>query len=406
MSAYRYQALDTSGKLNRGVLEADSPRHARSQLRQKQLRPVKLAEVNDKSGAELQGIKGFFQPRLSTKELTLLTRQLSTLVQSGLPIDECLQAVADQNRKNSMKALILQVRSRVVEGHTLAHAVSEFSSTFNKMYIAMIQAGERSGFLGGVLERLSDYIERRQYVSQKINTAMIYPMVLVGVAIAVVVALMVFVLPELIGIFSHSDRELPLITRILIGVSDFVTKYGTLLLIVSIAVVLIFRRLLRIDSNRHRWHRLLLGLPGISGLIVTVDTGRFSSTLSILLGSGVPLLESLDIAAQVMGNDILKSETLSIADAVREGESLTRSLAASGYFPPMMVYMVSSGEMSGELEDMLSRAAVAQERELETTLATVTALFEPFMVVAMGVLVLAIVLAVLLPIFELNSIVR
>ena len=321
MSAYRYQALDAKGKLIRGILEADSPRHARSQLRQKQLRPVKLDEANDNRNLEFQGLQDFFQPRLSTKDLTLLTRQLSTLVQSGLPIDECLQAVADQSRKNSMKALILQVRSRVVEGHTLAHAMSEFSSTFNRMYSAMIQAGERSGFLGGVLERLSDYIERRQYVAQKLNTAMIYPIVLVGVAIAVVVALMVFVLPELIGIFSHSDRQLPLITRILIGTSEFVSEYGTLLLLASIAAVLIFKRLLRVESNRRRWHRLLLGLPGISRLVVAVDTARFSSTLSILIGSGVPLLESLDIAAQVMGNEILKSETVLVADAVREGES-------------------------------------------------------------------------------------
>jgi len=406
MSAYQYQALDPKGKLVRGVLEADSPRQARTQLRQKKLRPIKLAEANHQRVTENQGLRAFFQPRLSASELTLITRQLSTLVQSGLPIDECLQAIADQSRKRSMKALMLQVRSRVVEGHTLAHSLSQFSSTFSRMYCAMIEAGERSGFLGQVLERLSDYIEQRQYVTQKLKTAMIYPVVLIGVAIAVVIALMVFVLPELIGIFSHSERQLPLLTRVLIGVSDFVNEYGGLVLLIAVILFLSFRRMLRVKVYRLKWHQFLLRIPGISGLLIAVDTGRFASTLSILLGSGVPLLESLGISAQVLGNEIIKSQTIEVADSVREGGSLTRALSSSGYFPPMMVYMVSSGEISGELESMLSKAASAQERELEITLGTVTALFEPFMVIVMGIIVLSIVLAILLPIFELNAIVR
>ncbi len=406
MSAYQYQALDPKGKLVRGVLEADSPRQARIQLRQKHLRPVKLAEANHNRSIENQGFRALFQPRLSTTDLTLVTRQLSTLVQSGLPIDECLQAIADQSRKGSMKALLLQVRSRVVEGHTLAHSLSQFSSTFSRMYCAMIEAGERSGFLGQVLERLSDYIEQRQYVTQKLKTAMIYPIVLIGVAIAVVIALMVFVLPELIGIFSHSDRQLPFLTRLLIEVSDFTNQYGSLFLLIGIALFVIFRRLLSVKFYRLKWHQFLLRIPGISGLIISIDTARFASTLSILLGSGVPLLESLGISAQVLDNEIIKSQTIEVADSVREGGSLTRALSSSGYFPPMMVYMVSSGEISGELESMLSRAAKTQERELEVALETITALFEPFMVIVMGIIVLSIVLAILLPIFELNTIVR
>ncbi len=406
MSPYQYQALDPKGKLVRGVLEADSPRQARMQLRQKRLRPVKLAEANHNRSIENQGFRALFQPRLSAADLTLVTRQLSTLVQSGLPIDECLHAIADQSRKGSMKALLLQVRSRVVEGHTLAHSLSQFSSTFSRMYCAMIEAGERSGFLGQVLERLSDYIEQRQYVTQKLRTAMIYPIVLIGVAITVVIALMVFVLPELIGIFSHSDRQLPFLTRLLIGVSDFTNRYGSLFLLIGITLFVIFRRLLSVKFYRLKWHQFLLRIPGISGLIISIDTARFASTLSILLGSGVPLLESLGISAQVLDNEIIKSQTIEVADSVREGGSLTRALSSSGYFPPMMVYMVSSGEVSGELESMLSRAAKTQERELEVTLETITALFEPFMVIVMGIIVLSIVLAILLPIFELNTIVR
>jgi general secretion pathway protein F len=257
-----------------------------------------------------------------------------------------------------------------------------------------------------VLEQLADYSEQRQYTQQKLKMAMIYPFILLGVAIAVVVALMVFVVPELVGIFAHTKSELPLLTRLLIGSSDFLRSNGYWLLLLLVVTVIAIKQLLRNEGRRRRWHQLLLAVPGISGLLTTIDTARFASTLSILMASGVPLLESLRIAGEVLTNRILRESTLDVAERVQEGSSLHRALQQSGRFPPMMVHMVASGERSGELETMLARSATNQERELEMALGTMMGIFEPLMVVFMGGMVLGIVLAILLPIFELNTMVN
>jgi general secretion pathway protein F len=404
MTAFRYRALNSDGKLVKGVQEGDSERQVRSSLRSRQLRPVEVtAATRQISGPKIGRV---FQTHVSPAELALLTRQLSTLVQSGLPLDECLQAVAEQSRKTRTKALLLQVRSRVSEGHALAFAMGEFPQVFSDMYRAMIRAGEAAGFLGAVLEQLADYSEQRQYTQQKLKMAMIYPFILLGVAVAVVVALMVFVVPELIGIFAHTNAELPLLTRILIGSSDFIRSNGYWLLLGLVMTVIGCNRLLRNEGRRRRWHQFLLMVPGISGILTTVDTARFASTLSILMASGVPLLDSLRIAGEVLNNRILRESSLEVAERVQEGSSFHRALQQSGRFPPMMVHMVASGERSGKLETMLERSATNQERELEMALGTMMGIFEPLMVVFMGGLVLGIVLAILLPIFELNTMVN
>jgi general secretion pathway protein F len=257
-----------------------------------------------------------------------------------------------------------------------------------------------------VLERLADYAEQRQHSTQKLRMAMIYPFILLGVAVAVIVALMVFVVPELIGIFAQSKRELPTLTRVLVATSNFLQVYSLYLLAGLVLAYLAVRRLLQKPSRRRRWHALLLRLPGVAGLIIALDTARFASTLSILMASGVPLLEALRIAGQVLQNLILREESEQVALQVAEGSSLSKALGRVGHFPPMMVHMVGSGESSGSLETMLERAAQNQERELEMTLGTVLGLFEPLMVVIMGGVVLLIVLAILLPIFDLNTMVR
>ncbi len=407
MTAYRYRALNPQGKLVRGVLEGDSERQVRSQLRVQSLRPVEVAVANRAEPASSSGWRiPLLRPGISAGDLALLTRQLATLVQSNLPLDEALQAAAQQSRSGRIKGTLLQVRSRVAEGHTLAYAMGEFPQVFNEMYRAMVKAGEHAGFLGPVLEQLADYTEQRQYTGQKLKMAMIYPFILVGVAIAVVVALMVFVVPELVGIFAHSRRELPLLTKGLIAASDFFRDYGMWLLVGLVALVLIARRLLRNPRRRKRWHSFLLRVPGLSRLVIALDTARFASTLSILMASGVPLLEALRIAGQVLTNLVLQQDTKLVAESVEEGSSLNRALQQSGHFPPMMVHMVASGEASGELETMLERSATNQERELEMTLGTMMSLFEPLMVVFMGGMVLTIVLAVLLPIFDLNTMVK
>ena len=406
MTAYRYRALNPDGKLVRGVLEGDSERQIRSQLRVQSLRPVEVAVANRPEPTRSGLRNPLLRRGISAGDLAMLTRQLSTLIQSNLPLDEALQAAAEQSRNARIKGTLLQIRSRVAEGHTLAYAMGEFPQVFNEMYRAMVKAGEHAGFLGPVLEQLADYTEQRQYTGQKLKMAMIYPFILVGVAIAVVVALMVFVVPELVGIFAHSRRELPLLTRGLIASSDFFRDYGVWLLVGLVALALIARQLLRNRQRRRRWHSFLLRVPGISRLVIALDTARFASTLSILMASGVPLLEALRIAGAVLTNLVLQEDTQVVAENVEEGSSLNRALQQSGHFPPMMVHMVASGEASGELETMLERSATNQERELEMTLGTMMSLFEPLMVVFMGGMVLTIVLAVLLPIFDLNTMVK
>jgi len=409
MTAYRYRALNSDGKLVKGVLEGDSERQIRTQLRGQNMRPVEVGLANKQLAGSSTGAgqkPGFLQPRISTGDFALLTRQLATLVQSNLPLDECLNAVAEQSRKPRTKGMLLQVRSRVAEGHTLAYAMGDFPQVFNEMYRAMVNAGEHAGFLGPVLEQLADYSENRQYTQQKLKMAMIYPFILLGVAVAVVTALMVFVVPELVGIFSHTQTELPILTRGLIVSSNFFREDGVWLLLALIALVFIWRYLLRDVARKKRWHGLLLKLPGISGLVTAMDTARFASTLSILMASGVPLLESLHIAGQVLSNLVLREDSQQVAEQVQEGSSLHRALARNGRFPPMMVHMVASGEASGELETMLERSAKNQERELEMTLGTMMSIFEPLMVVIMGGMVLTIVLAILLPIFDLNTMVK
>ena len=406
MPAYRYRALNAEGKMQRGVLEADSERHLRAQLRARSLRPVEVGAPARSQSSDSGPRLRLFSPRISAGDLALMTRQLATLVQSNLPLADCLQAAAEQSRRPRLKALLLQVRSRVTEGHPLAYALGEFPGVFSDMYRAMVAAGEHAGFLGPVLEQLADYAEQRQYTSQKLRMAMIYPVILLGVAVAVITALMVLVVPELVGIFAHSNRELPRLTVALIATSDFFRNWILWLLVAGVLASFGARALLRAPSRRRRWHAFLLRLPGISGVLVAVDTARFASTLSILMASGVPLLESLRIAGAVLVNLVLREESAQVALQVQEGGSLSRALANSGHFPPMMVHMVASGEASGSPETMLERSASNQERELEMTLGTVMGLFEPLMVVVMGGVVLVIVMAILLPIFDLNTMVN
>lgn len=406
MTAYRYRALNVQGKLVKGVLEGDSERQVRASLRGRQLRPVEVQEANrPQAGRGAPRLAQLFT-HVSAGDLALLTRQLATLVDSNLPIDEALQAAAQQSRSGRIKGMLLQVRSRVAEGHTLAYAMGEFPQVFSEMYCAMVRAGEHAGFLGPVLQQLADYTEQRQYTNQKLTNAMIYPVILTGVAVAVVGLLMAFVVPKLVGIFAHSQRELPTLTRVLIAASEFIQQYGVWMVVGTVLGVIVFRRLLRDTGRRRAWHRLLLRVPGVARLIISIDTARFASTLSILMASGVPLLEALRIAGEVLTNLVLREDSARVAERVEEGGSLHRALQQSGRFPPMMVHMVASGEASGELETMLARSAANQERELEMTLTRAMALFEPLLVVMMGGLVLLIVLAVLMPIFNLNTLVN
>ncbi|ROS01347.1 general secretion pathway protein F [Sinobacterium caligoides] len=413
MAAYNYQALDAEGKKVKGVLEADSERQVRLLLREQKLKPMVVTEAGNKGKARVEkGDKPSFMQgsrhaavKISSSELCLITRQLATLVQSSLPLAEALQAAAQQSVKPKVKGMLLDVRGRVLEGHTLAYGMAEFPKVFDELYCSMVRAGESAGFLGKVLEQLADYTESSHHSRQQMTQAMMYPSVLVVFALCVVGGLMTFVVPDLIAIFENTESELPILTRGLIACSDFFSNWGLLTFAIIGGLFFSFKMLLRKPSRLYRWHQLKLRLPLIGGVIRSSDTTRFASTLSILMASGVPLLQGLKIAGEVLTNRVLRKSCAEVAMKVQEGGSLSRALASTEQFPPMMVHMIASGEASGELESMLERCATNQGRELDAKLGTLMSAFEPLIVVLMGGAVLMIVIAVLLPIFEMNNLV-
>jgi len=411
MAAFNYVALNDQGKKVKGVLEGDSARQIRAQLREKALKPIEVVAVVGDKGRARESRQGdaaasFSRTRMKAGELALMTRQLATLVQSNLPLADAIAATASQTSKSAHKSLLLEVRSRVVEGHTLAYALGEAPKIFNDLYRAMVRAGEHAGFLGQVLERLADYTESRQETQQKVVMAITYPLILMIVALGVVVGLMVFVVPKLVAAFKSTGNELPILTRAIIAISDYVASYGIYTAIVIAGIIFAFQYSLRDAGRRKRFHGALLHMPIVSGLIRGMDTARFASTLSILMASGVPLLDALKIAGAVLTNLVLREASVGVATSVQEGSSLHKALDQSKVFPPMMVHMVASGEASGELEKMLERAARNQERELEMVLGTTMRIFEPLIVVIMAAIVLVIVIAVMLPIFGLSSLAK
>ncbi|MEJ2565765.1 MAG: type II secretion system inner membrane protein GspF [Gammaproteobacteria bacterium] len=405
MGAFEFTALDEGGRERKGVLEADTPRQIRQQLREKGWAPLAVAEVKQQE-ARRQISSPLLRRRISAVDLALITRQFATLIRSGLPVEEALQTLSRQTEKPRLKSLLMAVRSRVMEGHALATAFEDFPHVFPDLYRATVAAGEQSGYLDAVLERLADYTESRQTLQQKTMLALIYPLIVMGVSLLVVVFLMVYVVPEIVQVFEGIGQKLPLLTRSLIATSDFIRDNGIVLLVGIAAAVAALRALLRRSGPKRQLHRILLGLPMIGRLVRGLNTARFARTLSILTGSGVPVLEALRISATVVGNLPMRAAVEEGARRVREGAALHTALEHSGYFPPMTVHLIASGESSGKLDEMLERAAASQEREMEVLVTTITELFGPLLILVMGGIVLVIVLAILLPIFDLNQLVK
>jgi len=405
MGAFEYTALDPRGREKRGVLEGDAARQIRQQLREKGWVPLSVEEVAQREAKERKRY-AFLRRGISATELALITRQLATLVRAGLPLEECLRAVSQQADKGRLKSMLLAVRSRVMEGHSLAVGLSDFPHVYPELYRTTVEAGEQSGHLDRVLERLADYTESRQQLRQKIQLAVFYPALLTVVAILVVGGLMTYVVPQVVQVFENIGQELPPLTRGLIAVSDFLRNYGLVMLILLGLAIAGFSYLLRNTAVRRRFHKVLLAIPLVSRLERGLNTGRFARTFSILTASGVPVLESLRISAQVISNLPMKEAVTEATARVREGAGIAAALERSGYFPPMTVQLVASGEASGKLEEMLERAAINQEREIETLIAALLGLFEPLLILFMGSVVLVIVLAILLPIFDLNQLIQ
>lgn len=407
MGAFEYVALDAKGREKKGALEGDAPRQVRQLLREQGLVPIEVNEVVGRdSGRSAGSMRLGLRKSLSVTELALFTRQLATLVRAGLPLESSLQAVAQQTESARTQRIVLGIRSKVLEGHDLASALADFPGVFPEIYRATVAAGEHSGHLDGVLERLADYVESQQTLRQKIQLAMFYPAILTIVAIGVVVALLAKVVPDVVGVFDSIEAELPVLTRGLIASSDFLRDYGLGILLIMVLMGIAARYALRQEAIRWRFHKFILGVPLIGRATRGINTGRFTRTFSILVNSGVPVLDSLRICTQVVVNLPMRDAIQNAANRVREGSSIHQALAADKLFPPITLHLIANGESSGELGTMLERAAQHQEREVETLISALMSVFEPVLILTMGAVVLMIVLAILLPIFDLNTLVR
>ena len=409
MAAFEYLALDPRGKEKKGVLEADTARLARSLLRQQSLVPIEVSETSgrDRSKGGAAGGMGTptFRGGIKTNDLALLTRQVATLSAAGTPLEESLSAVSRQTEKQRIKSLLLSVRAKVMEGHSFAAALGDYPKVFPEIYQATVSAGEQSGHLDAVLERLADYTEERQAANATVKKALIYPSMLVVASILIVGFLLAYVVPQVVQVFEGMDQELPALTQGMLAASAFVREWGLLVLGIVVVVVIVFQRAMRGEAFRTRVHAFLLKLPLFSRLIRGFNTAQFARTLSILAASGVPVLEALDIGAQVITNRPMRQAVKTASAQVREGSTLSSALERTGYFPPMLLHLIASGEQSGQLDTMLEKAATHQERELNSLTAVFLGLFEPVIILIMGGVVLTIVLGILLPIFEMNQLV-
>jgi general secretion pathway protein F len=403
MATFEYQAINVKGQNVKGSFEADTVKLARQQLKSKDLTLLEIEEVHKK---EHSGNRTMLSQRISMRQLAHITRQLAALLGSGLSIDEALGITAKQLDSAKAKRILLGVRGRILEGQSLAQACSAFPSTFPPLYRATVEAGESSGKLDQVLQRLADYISDKGQLHSKLQMAMIYPMMLTSVSLLVVIGLLAYVVPEITSVFDKMGGELPAITKLLIACSDFFKHYGLVLLIVVTGLSMGFKMLMRLPEPRMRFHLFILNMPFVSRFSKGMNTARFTRTLAILTNSGVELLQALQISSQVLTNNAMQKAVEAASIRVREGQSLNKAMEASGLFPPVTIHLVASGEASGQLPKMLASAADDQERDIQALTEMTLGLFEPILILVMGLVVLAIVLAILLPIFEMNQLVK
>lgn len=405
MGAFAYKALDQGGRNKSGVMEADNARQVRAQLREQQLIPIEVQQVSERTRSQ-GGKVSLFRQGISAADLALLTRQIATLVESALPIEEALQAVAEQCEKPRHKNMMMAVRSKVVEGHSLADAMAEYPQVFDQLYRSMVAAGEKSGHLDTVLNRLADYTEKRNQTRSQVVQALIYPSLMLVIAMLVVIALLTQVVPKIVGQFDSMGQDLPTITKIMIGISDWLRDYVLIAGVVILLLVVLVQRLLQQPALKLRYHQLILRLPVLGKVSRGLNTARFARTLSILTSSAVPLLESMRIAGGVLENLHIRNQIADAAERVKEGSSLRAALEKTRMFPPMMMHMIASGERSGELQQMLGRAADNQDREFEAQVSVALKVFEPLLIVSMAAIVMFIVMAILQPILALNNMVN
>lgn len=413
MAAFHYIAINQKGEKQKGTIEAENAKHARQLLRAKNLMPLDVNfSQQPRTGSERSRdtrsaslFSRIFQKNsMTTRELALVTRQLATLLNAGLPLEEVLAAAAEQTEKQRTKGLILSVRSKVLEGYSLAAALGDFPQAFSNLYCSTVSAGEKSGHLDVVLQRLADYTEKQYEMRQKIMHALIYPVIMICVAFGIVGFLLEFVVPKMVAVYSNTHQELPGMTQFLISVSEGAKDYGLyILLAIAFLVVIFFHTMKKSIPFRKKIHALHLRIPVIGNTIKTANTARFSRTFAILTSAGVSVLEAMKISSALITNIPIREAVEQAADRVREGANIHLALKQTGYFQPMSIHLIASGEASGQLENMLERAANNQDADIARLIETSLALFEPAIILVMGGIVLFIVLAVLLPIFQLDQ---
>ena len=406
MPAFRYEAVDAIGTAKKGVVNADSARAARADLRAQGLVPIAVdaiaAQLDETGHAKTRA----FGDHLSAVELSLFTRQLASLLEASLPLEQAFSALLEQAERTYVRDLIGSIRSEVMGGASLSDALSRHPRDFADIYRALVSSGEQIGQLSHVLSRLAGYIERRNALVQKIKLAFTYPAIVTVVAFAIVIFLLTYVVPQIVSVFDNTKQKLPFLTMAMLGVSDFVRHYGWMVLLVIAGLVFVWRRALKDPAIKLRWHTWLLTAPLYGKFERSLNTARFASTLAITTGSGVPILRALQTSRDTLTNLAMRAQVEAATASVREGVSLARALSVHKHFPPMLIHMIRAGELTGELPAMLERAANAQEQDLERRAMTIAGLLEPALILAMGVVVLLIVLAVLMPIIEINQLVR
>ena len=407
MAVYEYRGLDQAGRDIKGIIDADSPRLARTKLRRSGIFPTEILTDRHTKKSVIEGVSiGTLFGRISIQEISIMTRKMATLVGAGLPIVEALNALIDQTEKVRLKKVITQVRESVNEGSSLADAMSRFPKVFSELYVNMINAGESSGALDIVLTRLADFMENQVMLRNKVLSTLSYPIILVIVGIGILSFLLLSVVPKVVGIFDDLRQALPLPTVILIAVTDFLRDYWWILVLVVAGSILALRQYTVTGKGRQLYNRMILKIPITGRLLRIIATTRFARTLAILLNSGIPLLQSMDIAKAVVNNAVISDAIESANEGIREGESIAEPLRRSKVFPPMVTHMIAVGEKTGELEQMLFKVSEAYENEVETTISRMTSLLGPIVIVVLGGIVLFIVLAILLPMIEMNQIIR
>lgn len=406
MPAFRYEAVDDLGKTKKGVLNADSLRAVRVDLRAQGLAPINIVAIATQVDEAGNSKRAAFGEKLSSSELTLLTRQLASLLEAGLPLEQAFSALLEQAERPYVRDLIGAIRSEVMGGASLSDTLTRYPRDFAEIYRALVASGEQTGQLAHVLSRLADYLERRNALIAKVQLAFTYPAIVTVMAFAIVIFLLTYVVPQIVTVFDTTKQKLPLLTVMMLALSDFVRNYGIIVFFVLLAVYFACRAVLKDPDTKQRWHRWQLTAPMYGKFERSLNTSRFASTLAITTGSGVPILQALQTSRDTLSNVAMRQLVDDATASVREGVSLARALSAQKHFPPMLIHMIRAGEITGELPAMLARAATAQEQDLERRALTMASLLEPVLILAMGVVVLLIVLAVLMPIIEMNQLVR